>query len=176
MNAEKILSSFSVEISDEKGVPYTCDQMVHLMIRARQKNEKLILPANCENTEIERFAEFLTEYSKAFTDVVKGLDNDWFAGESLMSSDKKELFLFIFAGEDTPVMVKGIKNKKKTVTFLPDNKPVALGSSLGLGEGPGSLWMFLKKGELDHICTVISIKCEQPLELYAGTGAPITQN
>lgn len=176
MNAEKILSSFSVEFSEKEGMAYTCDQMIHLLIRAKQKGEKLILPANCSPEQIEKFAEFVSEYSKAFTDTVKGLDTDWFAGESLMTEDKKELFLFIFASFDAPVMVKGIKNKKKTITLLPDNRPVTLGNSLGLGEGPGSLWMFLKKGDLDPMCTVISIKFDKPIDLYAGTGAPITQN
>lgn len=176
MHTEKILSSFSIEFSEKEGIAYTCDQMIHLLIKARQKGEKLILPANCSHEQTEKFAEFISEYSKAFTDTVKGLDTDWFAGESLMTKDKKEIFLFTFASCDTPVMVKGIKNKKKTITLLPDNRPVTLGNSLGLGEGPGSIWMFLKKGDLDPMCTVISIKLNSPVDLYAGTGAPITQN
>lgn len=91
MNAEKILSSFSVEFSEKEGMAYTCDQMIHLLIRAKQKGEKLILPANCSPEQIEKFAEFVSEYSKAFTDTVKGLDTDWFAGSSLMTEDKKEI-------------------------------------------------------------------------------------
>lgn len=176
MNAEQILASFAVEFSREEGTAYTCDQLVRMFIRSRRKGEKLVIPASCKKEEIGRFAEFADKYRRALEGTVKGLDTDWFAGESLMSADGKELFLFVFACGDTPVMVKGIKNKKKTVSLLPDGRPVSLGSSLGLGEGPGSLWMFLKKEELDPVCTVISIKCGEALELYRGTGAPITQN
>lgn len=176
MNAEKILASFSVEFSEKEGMAYTCDQMIHLLIRAKQKGEKLILPANCSPEQIEKFAKFVSEYSKAFTGTVKGLDTNWFTGQSLMTQDKKELFLFSFASCDTSLMVKGIKNKKKNITLLPDNRPVTLGNSIGLGEGPGSLWIFLKKGELNPMCTVISIKLDEPIDLYASVGAPITQN
>ncbi len=176
MNAEQILASFAVEFSREEGTAYNCDQLVRMFIRSRRKCEKLVIPASCKKEEIGRFAKFADKYRRAFEGTVKGLDTDWFAGESLMSSDGEELFLFIFACSDTPVMVKGIKNKKKTVSLLPDGRPVSPGSSPGLGEGPGSLWMFLKKGDLDPICTVISIKCGDAIELYTGTGAPITQN
>lgn len=176
MNTEKILASFSIEVSEKEGMAYTCDQMIRLFIRAKLKGQKFVIPANCQKDEIDKFAEFINKYYKAFTGTVKGLDNDWFAGESLMSPDQKELFLFVFACDDTPVMVKGIKNKKKDISLLPDGRNVSLGSSLGLGEGPGSLWMFLKKSDLDSLCTVISIKCSDAIELYKGTGAPITQN
>ena len=176
MNTEKILASFDIEVSEKEGMAYTCDQMLRLFIRAKQKNKKFVIPANCQKDEVNKFAEFINEYSAAFSGTVKGLDNDWFAGESLMTPDKKELFLFVFACENTPVMVKGIKNKKKTISLLPDGRAVSLGSSLGLGDGPGSIWMFLKKSDLDPLCTVISIKCNEAIELYAGTGAPITQN
>lgn len=49
-------------------------------------------------------------------------------------------------------------------------------SSLGLGAGPGTLWISLKENDVNPICTVVRIKCDKKLDLYFGTGAPITQN
>lgn len=176
MDAEKILASFSVSFSEREGIKYTAPQMLRLYIRAREKGEGLMLPAQGENKELMKFAQFLSDCSSALKDTVKGPGGEFFSGKSLMSKDGKELFLFVFACDDTPVMVKGIKNKKKKISLLPDGRPAATGSSLGLGEGPGSIWIFLKKRELDPICTVISIKCGEAIDFYKGTGAPITQN
>lgn len=176
MDYKAIIASFGIKFSDEKKTAYTCSQMLHLFIRAKNKNTSLILPSCCEDGELEKFAGFISEHSEAFKDTVKGLGTDFFAGESLISADNKSIYLFVFTQADTPIMVKGIKNKKKDITIMPSFKKVDMDSSLGLGVGPGTLWISLKESDINPICTVVRIKCEKKLDLYIGTGAPITQN
>lgn len=176
MNRAEIFNRFGVKLSDEAGMAYSCGQMIRLLVRAKSQGKELVIPSGQNEETLDRFASFLDRCAEAFLNVKKGLDTDWFAAPSLFSDDGKSLYFFLFTKGGAPLMVKGIKNKKTNLTFVPSDKKVEQDKSLGLGEGPGTIWLCLQEKDVDSDCTVIKLSANEKIELYRGTGAPITQN
>lgn len=176
MNRDEIFSKFGITVTGKEGVKYTCGQLVRLFVKAKAEKSMLLIPAGQDEAVLDKFAKFINDRAEAFSNVKPGLKPDWFAGSSLFSADGKKLYFFLFSKAGAPLMVKGIMNKKHDLTFLPDGKKVEQDKSLGLGEGPGTIWLCLKEEDVNPDCTVIKLSCSEPIKLYNGTGAPITQN
>lgn len=169
-------TAFDISFKGEKNIDYDLNQLLCLYLNSRMKNEGLVLPENIDGVVLAELLSFLNKHEEAFTGTKKGLASEWFCGYSLLSSDEKKLYIFSFEEAGTPLYINGVNNKKKTVSILPENKSLATDSSLGLGAGPGTIWLKLDKNDIHTPCTVIKISFDEKIKLYAGTGAPITQN
>lgn len=174
-NAE-IFKKLGIAFSEAEGMKYTAAQMLRLYLRSLQKGRAFALPCAQDENELSAFANFLNDNLEAFTAVKPGLGCDWFSGDSLFSNDEKRLYFFVFTKCGEPQLVKGVMNKKKELFHLKSGKPVEIDKNLGLGEGPGSIWLMPSEKDEATGCSVICLKCSEPIKLYKGTGAPITQN
>lgn len=176
MERTNIFQKLDIAFSEKAGREYTAAQMLRLYLRARRLEKSLILPAGQKDEELKKFSDFLENNKDAFLGAKPGLKDDWFSGDSLFSADGKKLYFFIFTDCASPLLVKGVMNKKKELYHLVSKKPVELDKSLGLGEGPGSLWIKPSEKDENTGCAVLCLSCNEPIKLYSGTGAPITQN
>lgn len=172
----KDFSAYGITFSGVKNIEYDLNQLMHLYLNARCKNEDLTLPENLDGMALAQLLDCLNKYDEAFSETKKGLERGWFCGYSLLSSDEKSLYVFSFADENTPLYINGVKNKNKTISVLPEKNTVASDSSAGLGAGPGTIWIKINKNDVHYPCTVIKIAFDKKIDLYSGTGAPITQN
>lgn len=176
MTDKNFFESYGIVFNGEKEIKYDASQMLMLFIRAKSENKKLTLPENSDEKEIEKLKSFLETYKEAFTSTKRGLKHDWHCGYSLITEDEKTLYIFSFVGSGTPMLINGVVNKDKNIYILPENKPLKSDSSLGLGAGPGTIWLSLNKEDIHDVCTVIKIVFKEKIKLYEGTGAPITVN
>lgn len=176
MTDKEFFSSYGISFEGESKVDYDVSQLVQMLVHAKSKEEKLVLPETIGEKVLEDFKKFIEMYKEAFTNTKKGLKHDWHCGYSLMSNDEKTLYIFSFASAGTPILINGVVNKKKQIFILPENKALDADSSLGLGAGPGTIWLSLKENEIHDVCTVVKIKFNEQIKLYEGTGAPITVN
>lgn len=172
----KDFTAFDISFNGKKNIDYDLNQLICLYLNARTKNISLVLPENLDGVALAEFLNFLNKYKEVFNATKKGLKSEWFCGYSLLSNDEKALYIFSFEKAGTPLYINGVNNKKKTVSILPENKNIATDSSVGLGAGPGTIWLELDKNDIHVPCTVIKISFDEKIKLYAGTGAPITQN
>lgn len=172
----KDFSAYGITFDGAKSMDYDLTQLMHLYLNAKARGKDLVLPENLDGMALAQLLDCLNKYDEAFANSKKGLERGWYCGYSLLSNDEKTLYVFSFTDENTPIYINGVKNKNKTISVLPENKVVDADSSVGLGAGPGTIWIKLNKNDVHFPCTVIKIAFDKKIDLYEGTGAPITQN
>lgn len=174
---KEILHHFGIAIADDSEKRnLTCYQMIRLYMAAKQRGGAVSLPiSETKTAEAEKFAAFLTQCKEALEDVTPGLPQGFYTGNSTLSRDKRTLYLFDYSIPSSAIMVKGIKNKIISISVLQTGVGVNRDTSVGLGS-PGNLWLKLPKDDAQENCTVIKIVLKGELDLFLGTGAPITKN
>lgn len=174
---KEVLHHFGIAIADDSEKQnLTCYQMIRLYMAAKQRGGSVSLPIpETKTEEAEKFAAFLTQCKEALEDVTPGLPQGFYTGNSTLSRDKRTLYLFDYSIPSSAIMVKGIKNKINSISVLQSGIGVNCDTSLGL-RSPGTLWLKLPKEDVQQDCTVIKIALKGELDLFRGTGAPITQN
>ncbi|SDE70482.1 alpha-L-fucosidase [Mucilaginibacter pineti] len=105
-----------------------------------------------------------------------GLPQGHYYGASTISKDSTAVYLFVPAKTSAPVLLKGLKNKIKTITILGSNIPVAykIVGKISWSSVPGLLYIDIPEIQQDKYMSVIKIEVEGKLDLYRGKGGFLT--
>lgn len=126
---------------------------------------------------LEALGEWTDHVGEALFGTVAGLPHGHFYGASTLSKDRSVLYLFAFDRPVEGLAVKGIRNEIVQAEVL-GASPVAhrkVGGAPWAGL-PGVLWIDVPDAVVDPMCTVVKVVLDGPLDLYTGSGDPVTFN
>lgn len=122
--------------------------------------------------------EWIKEHEEAVYDTAEGIEPCYYTGGSVISQDRRCLYLFVYDVPKESVCLKGLMNKINKITVLHSGKELAhqiCGGASWLGI-PGITWIKLTGEDCHKLITVLKVELMGELQMYGGEGAPITQN
>lgn len=121
---------------------------------------------------------WIREHEEAVYDTAEGILPCYYAGGSVVSEDRKSLYLFVTDEPKESVCLKGLMNEIKRVTVLHSGKELSCqlcGGAPWLGI-PGTVWVKMTGADCHRLITVLKVELEGELKLYSGEGAAVTHN
>ena len=124
------------------------------------------IPKEAEKVLLE-FGEWIHKYEQAIYDTNRGLETEYYKGQSTISENGKVIYLFVH-GKEKYVMVNGLRNIPKKIVSLKNNRVLETDRTGGApwANIPGCLWIKLDDQDFDDVCTVIKIELEEKIDLW----------
>jgi len=117
--------------------------------------------------------------AEAVYGTLPGIHRNHYAGASSLSKDRKTLYLFLFSEPVNGVMLKGLKNKPKSVSVLGASEARVrvrdVGGADWNGVPPTRFFEWPADVEIGT-GRVLRIELAEPIDLYRGKSAAISQN
>jgi alpha-L-fucosidase len=112
--------------------------------------------------------QWISKHAEALFETEKGLPNGHFSGNSVLSKDKKTLYLFVEGIPTGPIALKGIKNEIARIRIVGEGSMIShrIYNKLYWSQIPGIIYIDVPKERLDKNMTVIAILLDKPIELY----------
>ncbi|MFN5813749.1 MAG: alpha-L-fucosidase [Bacteroidota bacterium] len=112
------------------------------------------------------------KHERAVFGTLAGIPQGHFYGPTTISKDSSSLYLFLQAQTSGPIMIKGLVNKIKDVKVLgkETSLPHKVVGKISWSPVPGLVFIDIPRIELDAYMTVLELKLEGPVKLYAGQG------
>ena len=148
----------------------------NLLLDVGPKEDGTITP---EQTKVlKELGRWTNKHAEAIYSTRKGLPFGHYFGPSTISKDKKTVYLFILDNPKGDIVLKGLKNKVKSMRVVGTNQTLNYQRNGGHEHFgvPGTLLINVPTKNIDKNVTVIAIELETPLDLYRGEGRPIEQN
>lgn len=122
--------------------------------------------------------EWIRDNEEAIYETEKGLNYAFFQGGSALSPDKKTLYLFVYDKPNEFICVKGLKTRIKRASILHNGRELRWDITGGAPWNgiPGLTWIFMPEDALHPMVTVVKVELEDEIQLYAESGAAITNN
>jgi alpha-L-fucosidase len=132
-----------------------------------------------QKERLEQLGTWIEKHKAAVYETTAGLPYGHFYGPTLVSKDRKKIYLCLFDSPKNYIQLKGIQNKVKSIKVLGTNEE--LGSERNGGAAwnniPGILRISLPKTEnLDPYVTIIEVALVDELLLYRGHGNAVELN
>lgn len=127
---------------------------------------------------LKEMGQWMGRNREAFEGTGAGLPHGHFYGPTMLSKDRKVLYLVCFDRPVEGVAVKGIRNKVVSARVLGNGGEVGqrkIGGAPWAGL-PGTLWVDVPEGAIDPLATVVRVELEGALDLYTGAGDAVTFN
>ncbi len=101
-----------------------------------------------------------------------GIAQGHFYGPTTLSKDSTTLYLFLHGQTSGQIMLKGLDSKIKEINVLGSNTPLKhkIVGKISWSHVPGLVYIDVPATELDKYVTVVKLKLEKPIKLYAGQG------
>ncbi|WP_223826679.1 alpha-L-fucosidase [Flagellimonas sp. S3867] len=122
---------------------------------------------------LESLGTWINKHSDAVFDTTAGLPYGHFYGPSLISKDKKKIYLCLFNNPKNYISLKGLQNKVTSIKVLGTDEELSFERNGGASwkNIPGVLRISIPKDKnLDKYVTVLEVSLENDLELYRGQG------
>ncbi|MBT8302790.1 MAG: alpha-L-fucosidase [Maribacter sp.] len=135
--------------------------------------------ANEQRERLESLGEWIKKHKPAVYGTTAGLPYGHFYGPTLVSKDRKKIYLCLFDAPKNYIQLKGIQNKVKSIKVLGANEELSSERNGGAAWNniPGILRITIpKKENLDQYVTVIEVTLEDELVLYRGHGNAVELN
>ena len=112
------------------------------------------------------------KHERAVFGTLAGIPQGHFYGPTTISKDSSSLYLFLQAQTSGPIMIKGLVNKIKDVKVVgkETSLPHKVVGKISWSPVPGLVFIDIPRIELDAYMTVLELKLEGPVKLYAGQG------
>ncbi|GDX44047.1 alpha-L-fucosidase [Bacteroidota bacterium] len=112
------------------------------------------------------------KHERAVFGTLAGIPQGHFYGPTTISKDSSSLYLFLQAQTSGPIMIKGLVNKIKDVKVVgkETSLPHKVVGKISWSPVPGLVFIDIPRIELDACMTVLELKLEGPVKLYAGQG------
>ncbi|MCS3869632.1 alpha-L-fucosidase [Chryseobacterium ginsenosidimutans] len=112
--------------------------------------------------------QWISKHAEALFETEKGLPNGHFSGNSVLSKDKKTLYLFVEGIPTGSIALKGIKNEIARIRIVGEGSMIShrIYNKLYWSQIPGIIYIDVPKERLDKNMTVIAILLDKPIELY----------
>lgn len=121
---------------------------------------------------------WIREHEEAVYDTVEGIPSHFYCGGSVVSEDRKTLYLFVYDDPKESICLKGLKNKIKEITVLHSGKKLeyqSCGGAPWMGK-PSTIWIKLTGADCHQLVTVVKLEIEGEIQMHSGPGGAITQN
>ncbi|WP_422081328.1 alpha-L-fucosidase [Ulvibacterium sp.] len=122
---------------------------------------------------------WIQKHKTAVFNTEAGLPYGHFYGPSLISKDRKKLYLCLFNNPKNYIQLKGIQNKVASIKILGNGETLTFERNGGAewNNIPGILRIGIpKKENLDQYVTVVEVSLEDELLLYRGHGNAVELN
>jgi alpha-L-fucosidase len=112
--------------------------------------------------------QWISKHAEALFETEKGLPDGHFSGNSVLSKDRKTLYLFVEGIPSGPIALKGIKNGIARIRIVGEGSMIShrIYNKLYWSQIPGIIYIDVPKERLDKNMTVIAILLDKPIELY----------
>ncbi|PUZ30438.1 alpha-L-fucosidase [Chitinophaga costaii] len=123
-------------------------------------------------TLLQELGQWDKKYEKAIFNTVGGLPPGHFYGPTTLSKDSMSLYLFIPAKTHGEIMIKGLKNKIKSIREVGSNTSCdyKIVGKISWSPIPGLVYIQVPETVQDKYMTVLEVKLDSPLRLYRGKG------
>lgn len=117
---------------------------------------------------LKELGKWTKKHKKAIFATKAGIPPNYFEGPSTLSKDGKILYLFLTGKPNGPVMIKGLKNKVRSIwvvgngTYL--NHTIKL--KAWWSKVPGIIFIDVPGNVIDKYITVLAVSLDKPVELY----------
>jgi alpha-L-fucosidase len=126
---------------------------------------------------LEKLGRWNRRNGEAIFGTGPGLPHGHYHGPSTISADRKSLHVFLFDQPRHGIQIKGITGKVRRATLLGHRGKLTFTHGEAAVHGvPAPLWIDVPKRGLDPWCSVVKVDFAEPIALYRGEGAVITQN
>ncbi len=121
---------------------------------------------------LEELGKWNTRHGSAIFNTLPGLPQGHFYGPSTISKDSSTVYLFLPAGARGQVMIKGLKNKIESIKVMGSNTPLShkVVGKISWSPVPGLVYIPVPENLQDEYVTVLEVKLDGKLSLYAGKG------
>ena len=121
---------------------------------------------------LEELGKWNTKHGAAIFNTLPGLPQGHFYGPSTISKDSSTVYLFLPAGARGQVMIKGLKNKIESIKVVGSNTSVShkVVGKISWSPVPGLVYIPVPENVQDEYVTVLEVKLDGKLNLYAGKG------
>lgn len=121
---------------------------------------------------LEELGKWNAKHGSAVFNTVPGLPQGHFYGPSTISKDSSTMYLFLPAGARNQVMIKGLKNKIKSIKVVGSNMPIShkVVGKISWSPVPGLVYIPVPENVQDEYVTVLEVRLDGKLNLYAGKG------
>ena len=116
--------------------------------------------------------------AEALYQTTKGIAAGHYTGNTVLSADKKTLFLFVEGQPTGPIAIKGLKNNISRVRVVGEGTMLThtVYNKLYWSKTPGIVYINLPKDKLDKQLTVIALLLDAPIDLYRENVGAIENN
>ncbi|EAQ99989.1 alpha-L-fucosidase [Maribacter sp. HTCC2170] len=128
---------------------------------------------------LETLGTWINKHKTAVKETTAGLPYGHFFGPTLLSKDKKKIYLCLFDEPKNFIQLKGIQNKVTGIKVLGSDEELTSVRNGGAAWNniPGILRISLPKNEnLDKYVTIVEVSLEDELVLYRGHGNAVELN
>ncbi len=149
----------------------------NLLLNIGPKPDGTIAPAQRER--LETLGAWINKHREAVFESTAGLPYGHFYGPTMVSKDKKKIYLCLFDNPKNFIQLKGLQNKVSKIRVLGTDEELTFERNGGASWNniPGILRISIPKNEnLDEYVTVIEVSLETELELYRGHGNAVELN
>lgn len=132
-----------------------------------------------QRDRLEALGAWINKHKIAVKETTAGLPYGHFYGPTLLSKDKKKIYLCLFNTPNNYIQLKGIQNKVTGIKVLGSGEELASVRNGGASWNniPGILRISIpKKENIDQYVTVIEVSLENELVLYRGHGNAVELN
>lgn len=121
---------------------------------------------------LEELGKWNNKNGEAIFGTIAGIPQGHFYGPTTLSKDSSTLYLFLPAGGQNQVMLKGIQNKINGVKVLGSNTSLShkVVGKISWSPVPGLIYIDVPKNVQDEYMTVLEVKLDSPVKLYRGKG------
>lgn len=132
-----------------------------------------------QKERLESLGLWINKHKSAVFGTTAGLPYGHFYGPTLVSKDRKKIYLCLFDDPKNYIQLKGVQNKVTSIAVLGDNEELTFKRNGGAtwNNIPGILRIAVPKAEsLDKYVSIIEVTLEDELELYRGHGNAVELN
>jgi len=135
--------------------------------------------ANEQRERLEHLGTWIAKHKPAVYETTAGLPYGHFYGPTLVSKERKKIYLCLFDAPKNYIQLKGIQNKVKSIKVLGANEELSSERNGGAAWNniPGILRISIPQSDnLDPYVTIIEVALEDELVLYRGHGNAVELN
>lgn len=127
---------------------------------------------------LKDLGRFIKDNEEAIYSTKAGIKRDHYGEGSVISKDKKTIYLFVYDKPTEYLCVKGLASQVKKISVLHSGEELSYKYTGAVPwQGlPGTLWIEAKDMKMHDLCTVVKLELTESVKLHFGHGQAITEN
>ncbi len=127
---------------------------------------------------LEDLGRFIRDHEEAIYETSAGIPASCYGSGSVLSSDRRALYLFLYDQPSEFICVKGLRSSIKSISVLHSGQALKWNWTGGAPWNgiPGTLWIKGDEIRMHDLATVIKLEFEDELDWIDTEGQAVTQN